>query len=579
MLGWQAAGTGWTRIHRVALSACLGLSLVHSGSAQGQPERPAATPTPAGQPTPPAALPKAAELAPAAATPRAGASAPPTDAPAGSAGSAGARLSLLQVVQSALRQHSSIQLAAARVAERDAAIRAAEGPFDTLFLASAGHVREHTPVLESQALVTGHDSTISDTTALGLGLDWAARWGTRVSPSIGLQRVHLRPGGSVTVPGLASDPFHQAQVDLSLTQPLLRGAGRTAAASGIDAARLSREAAQYAAAHTAQQQALTAILAYWSWVGTSEFVQLLAATEAGARKLRDDTKILVDSDARPRSDLNLLEGNVANRSRQVIDAQADQLRALFALYDAMGQSAEQAPSAAPAQGLPEPVALESGPVLVQNARNSRQDLKALRQEVGAVATLLQGAEANTDPALDLNVGVGYRGAVDRVGPDAFFTSLAENVPGISGSVSLSLELPVANTAREAERDLRIAQREQSRIALLDLERRLPIDVLSAVGDLELSAESLQAASRAVQQYERALADEQDRLRAGVGTVIDIVLTQDQLISAQLARTNARLRYAVALTRLQFEIGALPSDASRAAASLARLVHSPSTGAN
>ncbi len=516
----------------------------------------------------PPTLPAASEPT---ASPTTAAPAPATELPSGPEDTAAKKsLSLLEVVQTTLKQHPSIQLADARVAERQAAISAEEGAFDTLFLASAGHQRDHVPVVAALRAFPEQDSTISDRTSLGLGLEWASKWGTRLSPSVTLDRIHQRADGSGLTAAQLVDPFHQARVDLTVTQPLLRGAGATAVASGIEAARLSRDAAKHLVAHTAQTQVFQSVVAYWQWVAATEFFGLLRATEAGALKLREDTKLLVLSDQRPRSDLNLLEGNLANRTRQVHEARNDQLRALFALHAAMGLSVKAIPVARPAESFPDPVEFSNDAELVKQALASRQDLAALRQEVGAVGKLLDAADENTDPALDLSVSVGYAGAVDRDGPDAFFSSAVENIPGVSGGVSLSLELPFENTAQTAVRDVRSAQQQQARISMADLERRLPIDVLSALSDLRLSAQSLEASALAVAQYEKALNDERDRLRAGVGTVIDLVLTQDQLISAQLAHTNDRARYAVALSRLYFEMGALPTKPGEAVSAVTKI---------
>jgi outer membrane protein TolC len=99
---------------------------------------------------------------------------------------------------------------------------------------------------------------------------------------------------------------------------------------------------------------------------------------------------------------------------------------------------------------------------------------------------------------------------------------------------------------------------------------VPINVASALTDLRLSAASLEAANAAVLQYEQALGDEQDKLREGVGTVLDLRFTQDLLIQARLSQTELKRRYAAALARLRFETGALPSEPAVAPAAVRAL---------
>ena len=73
-----------------------------------------------------------------------------------------------------------------------------------------------------------------------------------------------------------------------------------------------------------------------------------------------------------------------------------------------------------------------------------------------------------------------------VAANAFFAAAGRNVPGVNAGVALSLELPVSNTAREADRDFKRAQHEQASIASRDLERQMPVAVLGALDDLRLS---------------------------------------------------------------------------------------------
>ena len=150
---------------------------------------------------------------------------------------------------------------------------------------------------------------------------------------------------------------------------------------------------------------------------------------------------------------------------------------------------------------------------------------------------------------------------------------------MNAGVGLRLELPIGNTAREAERDLRHAQYSQSKLTISDLERRIPLNVLSALDDVRLSAAQLEASTDAVRKFEQALANERERVREGLGTIIDLVLTQEQLIRAQLSQVADHLRYAVAAARLEFETGSMPSEESEAAAALSRMFDlSPAGGA-
>jgi outer membrane protein TolC len=474
-------------------------------------------------------------------------------------------------VKTTLRSHPGIRAAEANLQQRNAELKAASGPFDPLFRARAGHTHDEAPVLTGQRLAPEQRALLTDTTSLDVGASWTTTWGTAILPAVGLARVHQRPSDSVTLPGVPFDPVQQAVVGLTLIQPLLRGSGTIGAASGIEAAKLGRDSSTQVIGFTAQQRAFIGVASYFQLVAATQTVTLMRDNAKAAEQLLSETRVLVEADQRPRTDLAQLEGNLAIRVRAVREAENIEVQALYALGDAMGLSAQTTPAWRPVDSLPAArSAPPDGARLVRQARQTRKDVRAARDTVASVAALLTGADYNTKPALDLSLSVGYRGALDDDGVDAFFRSPASNVPGVNAGVALSLELPFNNTAREAERDVRQAQLLQVKIAASDLDRRIPIDVLSALDDVRMTAAQLQASVTAVQKFRQALAAEHDRVKEGVGTIIDLVLTQEQLIRAEVSQVADHLRYAIALARLKFEIGEMPAEQDQVEGALSRM---------
>jgi len=547
----RAGGMFW-------LALAVGLGAAARAGAQPAPAPPAPPPAPPAQPpVPPAAT---------APTP-----APPPIAPAGIDAQPRASLSLLEAIKTTLRSHPNIRAAEANLQQRTAELKAASGPFDPLFRARAGHNHDETPVLAAQRLAPEQRALLTDTTSLDVGAAWTTTWGTTLLPAVGLARVHQRPSDSVTVPGVSFDPVQQASVGFTLIQPLLRGSGTTGAASAIDAAKAGRDSSSKLIGFTAQQRAFIGVASYFQLVAATETVALMRDNAKAAEQLVSETRVLVEADQRPRTDLHQLEGNLAIRLRSLREAENIEVQALYALGEAMGLSAQTTPAWRAVDGLPaaRPPS-QDGARLVRQARQTRKDIRALEDNAASIASLVTGAEYNTKPALDLSVSVGYRGALDEDGVDAFFLAAGRNVPGVNAGVALSLELPFNNTAREAERDLRLAQHQSAKIAVSDLERRIPIDVLSALDDVRLSAAQLDASVTAVEKYRQALAAEHDRVKEGVGTVIDLVLTQEQLIRAEVSRVADHLRYAIALARLKFETGEMPAEQDQVEAALGRM---------
>jgi outer membrane protein TolC len=472
-------------------------------------------------------------------------------------------LSLAEAVATSLRLHPSIRTARAELAARRADLGTARGPFDPLFDASLQHVHDATPLAPVSRVVPNQTATLSDTTTLAVGGSAQTTWGMSVAPSVSIQRVYQR--ADVAAPGF--DPFQQASVGLAVVQHLLRGAGWVGAASAIDRASGVARAAEHSVNFTAQEQAFETATAYFQLVAAGEQVALLRDSETAARQLVDQTRVLVESDQRPRADLHQLEGNLANRTRGVLEAETDRSNALYVLRTAMGLGAEGNADWHPTNGMPVAGAPPGDQNdLIRLAQRRREDLIAAREITGATSADLRGAEWNTKLNLDVNGSIGYTGLLNKDGVGPFFASTGRNVPGVNAGIGVAMELPFNNTARLADRDLKRALHDEARIAAADIERRVPIDTVSALAEVKLSQAALAASNKAVENLALALGDETDRMHSGVGTVIDMVLTEDRLITARLARTANHLRYSSALSRLVFATGGMPNDA--AAASLA-----------
>jgi outer membrane protein TolC len=464
-------------------------------------------------------------------------------------------LSLADAVDTALRLHPSIQTARAELLGADANVTAQRGAFDTTLNGSLTYSHGESPLAPPLRSLPTQGPTVTDVTDLTVGATANTTWGMSLTPSVGFERMHSR----VDIPGLPTEPFQQAHGGIDLVQHLLRGAGTVGAASALDAARGNRKAAEYTVAFTAQEQALTTATAYYQFVAAEDQLALLKRAMEGARHLAEESRILVASDQRPRTDLHQIDGNLATRTRGVVAARNAAVQALYSLRSAMGLSAEGAVAWRVTDALP--AATAQNPErneLLRVARQRRADLAAAREVVGATGADLRGADWNTNPLLDVSASAGFAGYKDKDGFAPFFAAVGANVPGLNAGVGLSGELPLNNTAQLGLRDQKRALHEQARIAQADIERRVPIDTLSALENLQLSAAALEASNAAVEGLAAAVEDEHDRMRSGVGTVIDLLLTEDRMVTAELAQSNDHLSYAIAKSRLLFETGGMPS---------------------
>ena len=92
--------------------------------------------------------------------------------------------------------------------------------------------------------------------------------------------------------------------------------------------------------------------------------------------------------------------------------------------------------------------------------------------------------------------------------------------------------------------------------LAELAARTQSGVAVAVANLSRTARRVGIARETTELFRSAVDDQTQKLRLGLGTVIDLILTEDRLIQAELGEVAARREYASAVVRLRFETASL-----------------------
>ena len=297
-------------------------------------------------------------------------------------------LLLLDAVRTTLRLSPPIQSASAQIRQQEALVDVARGPFDPVVLAGLSQARTAAPVLPGAALASGENALTTDTTSANLGASVATVLGTTITPSVGLSRVYERANVPIMSAGFLPDAGQYATVGLNVTQPLLRGAGTVGAASALASAKRARDAAAHTADGVAQVQVYDTLLAYFQLVAAEQNLRLLRLEETEDRKVVDDTRQLVAGKQRPRSDLPSIQGNLANRTREVMEAEDARVQAVYALATTMGLGPEGTAEFRTGDVFPNPSTPTLDPEsIIRLARRDRGDLLAAHDNVAAADEL------------------------------------------------------------------------------------------------------------------------------------------------------------------------------------------------
>jgi outer membrane protein TolC len=464
---------------------------------------------------------------------------------------------LLEAIRTTLVQHPDLALNEEQLAYSAAGVDSARSAFDHYLGASLGTGHFFAPLP-----LHGSDSLVSDLVAADFSVSGsrATPWGMTVSPWLGVSRTERRgigDGGGL-VAGMDT-----ANVGLQVTQSLLQGRGRVGAASGLRAAEIDLSGLALDLEQAISARVLATIQAYWGVLAARDQVIIAKESAARTQTLLEETRSLVEADERPAADLLQIEASLATDRASIARVESSLVGARLSLGLALGlDEAASLERVVSAEALPDPQAdaaatlADPAPFLAA-AEIDRKDLAALASGVASAEVRVAGARRNALPSLDLSVSGGYSSIL---GGDEAVTEAAlvgGTADGFDVGASLSLAWPLENRSKRAALMQALAGQRIAEIRRRESRRAIRNAVVAAVDSLRAALVGLQSAREAVSFYENSVTSESAKLRAGMATVIDVVLTEDRLTSAQRSLVSARLDCAQARATLAYQSGALP----------------------
>lgn len=463
-------------------------------------------------------------------------------------------VTLEEVVRATLAANADIRGATLELEAQGAAVRAAAGAWDPVTAARVSSASERIPRLVSDGTPGIQESR---SLAYALQADHPFRSGVVVSPSLAFSRTDAAAGDG-------SGSANSGVAAVGVTVPLLRGRGGGMAAAGERSSRALEGAARAALRHRQARAVVAAAEAYWGYAAAEARLAVLVRAEARSERILEQTRALVEADARPAVDLLPLQANLASRRAARISGERARVAARQELGRAIGADADEVLHlGAAATPLPEPppAAERSAPPA---AAAPRQDVEAARREREAARRLLGGFRGDARPRLDLGVALGYQGV--EAGTEA--ARLVSPFYSVQGGVQTRVELvygfPLRNRAAGgAAAEARVRER-LAALREAEMARQAALDAAAAGEILLRSAEELDHFATAAALHAAAVESETLRFRLGTATIFDIINAEEGLTSATLAEIDARSRYAVALARLRFHAGVLDGDPARTA---------------
>jgi outer membrane protein len=462
-----------------------------------------------------------------------------------------AALSLLTAVRLTLEHDPNVAIEAARVDTARGLLQVASGVFDPV-VSSGLNPAEQT---EPKTFTTSQETRTLQST---LGVSKQFRNGLSIEPQFEIDRAQDITG---VAPG--SEASNLGTFTFVIRQPLLRGRGRAAVQAAELAAGREVVASGFDLRHTVAQRVLVVASQYWQVRAAEDNLEVLRASERSSGELLANTRKLIAADQVPAADLVQLEASLAAAESARIGGERD----LFTQRSALGReigldAAEIASLPLPADPFPGirpeevPPVAAAGHSYIDLGLRHRADLEAARQRLAETDLERPAAENALKPKLDLVLSPGYSGLTGGANTASFFSPLYRNVPGASAVASLAFSWATFNQAARGNLLQIDAARRQNALSVELVAKGIGADVPAALDAVRRDAFQLARAAEAVRLYERAVANEEKKLKGGSSTLLDLINQKDRLTAAGQAEVASELALALAILNLRFLTGTL-----------------------
>ncbi|HUQ95974.1 MAG TPA: TolC family protein [Bryobacteraceae bacterium] len=480
-------------------------------------------------------------------------------------------LSLKAYMELVLANNTDIEIQRLSVELPKNAITRAAGIFDPFARAQFSSTRANTATSD---LLAGAASLSQ------LNQPWNALYQQTLSTGTQLTAGYSGQKFTSNSSNVTFNPAFTSNMNLNLTQPLLRGRGRDITRLPITIARSRLRAAQYDLADTLLRLVATAETAYWNVIEARENLRVQEkALELADVSLKRSQKELELGAA---SELEIYQPQAVYANAEIFVTQAryrlaqteDQLRRQIAAD--LDSEVRKLPIV-----LTEPVTVPNDnrefdkEALVTLALRLRPDLLSDVQALDVDELNIKAAKNALLPLF--NLGGGYttagRGGVFYPRQSLLSTAPVTPIPGGFGDAldqmfgfgfptynfSLTLTLPIRDRRAAADLADAAVNRKRDMLTLRTDQQQARLDVLTAINQVEQSRASVKLAVIARDLAQKRMEAEQKKYDLGISTTFLVLAAQSDLTNAESNMVTQSVAYRRALLLLQQRTGELLSD--------------------
>ena len=354
--------------------------------------------------------------------------------------------------------------------------------------------------------------------------------------------------------------FHAGGVDegtdiasLSVTQPLLRGAGFAVNNAPIKIAELQEKINRLSLNSTVSNTVTNIILAYRLLLQAQQQLTIAGESLERSNAQLDTKQALIDAGRMAAAEIVQTQADIAGQQVALLEAEQQRNSAQLALLTLLAMDPHTNVTAAdPLEARCVAIDLDR---VIAIALSDRPDYLSQRWALGQARQSLIVAKNNRLWNLSLTAGVQHQS--DRGGLVPIDPKTGLPIPGLNGfneSVGIQLSVPLGDrTLAQGEVQATTAVRTQEN-QLADLQAQIEAQVRDAVQGVDLTWRQVEAARQARDLAARTLDLEHEKLRAGRASNFEVLSFETSLRVADTQRLSASIAYLDALTQLDQQLG-------------------------
>lgn len=441
---------------------------------------------------------------------------------------------LREVVRAALANNPDMAGARTDVDVARQSVLAEEGRYPYTFEADGSVSRTNTPRLGQNDTVT---SNTTRSVIIGSTLSRTFPFGTVAELRVQGERYDTSSSGISTGTTGFPGAGYVATARASLTQPLLRGAGREVGEVQLRAARVSRAASEATRQRVESELIRDVASAYWELWYSRRALEIDRASLGLARAQEAQAKQRLDQGAISTADLASYQTATAQLEETVVSAEANLRQSSLSLSQLIGGVGAEPDTLVASSAPPEP-GPPPGPASVETAiRKDSVELADLEQSIRLAETQAETAGDEMRPRLDLS------GYLESNGVSSEFPHSWQRASSLgwwSAQVGLTFELPLEDKRKTAEREKARLAVLKARTNLRSARDRIASTAALAVTNARAARTRLDTAKRTLEIAKKQLGFQQQRFELGQAIPIEVQQARDSVRQAELRVARAQV---------------------------------------